>query len=148
MQGFDQDSSTAQIISDFNLTSAQPVYNQVAALFASYADKVYTFPRLQDLYTRRQVAANLLGSVWAAVDFVEAGVDEKDTDYTANLQGLYDNYDAEIKRLESIAQSNRTPATAMITATAPVMSRHRPNPNYRGYGGDPKLRTSMTRPPF
>lgn len=121
MQGFDQASSVAQIISDFKIVSRQSVYDQVVTLWQSYADKALIYPRLQDQYTRRQVAFNLKGNVWDCVDYTQNGTADKRDQYTEHFQKLWDECNEEISKLEAQAKAIMNIAGfAPMTATAPT----------------------------
>lgn len=143
MQGFDKQSSVLQIIKDLNLDPASDLASvSVGRIWDSYADKVALYPRLQDLYTRRQACDNLLGSIWPAVDYTQSGVERRLDQFFKHLQQMRDNLNTEILRLEDRARSNRSPAVGRSFRTAPVMARGcQPNPNDRAYGGDPLRRT-------
>lgn len=145
MQGFDKQSSVNQIIKDLGIDPSSDLAGiSVSRLWDSYSDKAALYPRLQDLYTRRQACENMLGGVWLAVDYAQADVKRDLDQYYQHLQGLRSNYHDEIVRLEDIARASAAPSgMAQMTATAPVMAdpsiAGQPfDPNWPGYRGDPR----------
>src|ERR1700748_2956665 len=148
MQGIDKADSVLAIIKDFRLATdtTNTILTRVSAVWDSFADKTAIFPRLQDLYTRRQVAENFWLGVWDRVNFDQDGVKEDASDYAEHWKELHDYYQAEIVRLETRPNMSRAPVVGCMTRTAPRMTRHYPNPNNPAYGGDPQLRSGDGRP--
>jgi hypothetical protein len=146
MQGFDRTNSITQIQQDTFIQANDWVLNQVGQLWDSFSDKALIYPRLQYAYTARQVCQNLLGGMWPATDYVQAGVDSKLDQFSEHLETLRTQYNDEIVKLEGHAVANTNATCAAMTATAPIMADPSVlggpfDPNWRGYRGDPTIGT-------
>lgn len=129
-QGIDILPSVQQILADLNLAGSNyvlqtgmTVAQQVTSIFGSYNRYASVYPGLQDLYTRRQICWNLRMGVWKAVDYVEAGVDEKLGQYTTHYAGMEQSYDNEIKRIEGRAAASLSPSSGQMNALPPIDRR-------------------------
>jgi hypothetical protein len=119
--GIGRAASIAQIELDLNLGTREAAETAVlGALWDSYCDKALIYPRLQDLYTRRQVCWYLLGGVWAAVDWKNADSDQTLDQFTTHLKNLHGIYNTEIIRIETMAAANRPPFVGQIQARPSV----------------------------
>jgi len=116
--------SVAQIIEDFKLTSRRNtgLIATLTQMWGSYNDKAIIAPRLQDLYTRRQVCWNLQTGVWDAVDYTQNGTTDKRDQYFQHFKALYDEYNAEIIRIEHRTAAS-LPVTGGVMGALPPISR-------------------------
>src|SRR5579883_2552977 len=115
MQGFDKTSSIQQLQEELHLQANSPILQTAPQIWDSYVDKAGVFPRLQFLYTKRQLLDTLLARVAENVNFDEIGVKQDDSDITEHWMGLRTVTHDEIVRLEEVARSNRAPAVGQIT---------------------------------
>lgn len=137
------DQYKALVLTDLNqvgnadTTAARDLY------WIAHEDKGGFHPRLQYLYTKRDVIHYLIGQHWStAVDRAVGETDTKYQDRIENLQSLLTATEAEITRLEGQRRKGRAPVVGVLTATTPVdTSEVTPNPNDRAYRGDPLRKT-------
>jgi hypothetical protein len=115
---------------------------QIAGVWAQYADKAYVAPRLQELYVTRALLLRGQTARRQVYDF-------SDSDAKFTPSQVYDHFAAELATVEqeitetlAMAAANRAPAVGPILTQAPIGP---PVPggvdaNDRRYGGDPYRR--------
>lgn len=140
---------------DFDATTGDPVQGgggyleqQMAAVWAEYADKAYVAPRLQELYVERDLLERYLAAIQHKFDFRDSDAAFQRSQRIQTLATRRDNVKARIDGLEAMIAANRAPSTGQLVATAPIGS---PFPlgidaNSRRYGGDPYFRGPWNYP--
>jgi len=106
------------------VTAAWPtgvLFANIAAMWASYADKAQISARLQELYTKRRAIDAVLGIVRGQVTYNIANDHSRNqSDKAKTLLSMRKEAQDEITRLEAQARSNRAGVAGQITTQAPI----------------------------
>jgi hypothetical protein len=134
---------------DFDPTTGDPLQGgggyleqQIAGVWAQYADKAYVAPRLLELYVERDLAIRYRTALQHLYHFRDSDADFARDERFDHLETVVDEDRTEIERIETIAAANRSPAVGQLTTTAP-MGRPWPfglDANSPRYGGSPYYR--------
>jgi hypothetical protein len=134
---------------DFDPTTGDPVQGgggyleqQIAGVWAQYADKAYVAPRLQELYTERDLLERYIAAIRHRYNMSADGVTENRDQRTERLIGQRDHLSENIEQVEATASANRAPAVGPLLTTAPVSSPFAgsSDANSPRYGGSPYWR--------
>lgn len=131
---------------DFDPTTGDPVVGgggyleqQVAGVWAMYADKAYVAPRLQELYTERDLFERALALLQDRYDFSDSDAKFTRSQRVQTLKDRRDEIQMRIDQVEAMVAANRTPAVGPILTVAPVGPPFLfgPDANSPRYGGSP-----------
>ncbi len=93
---------------------------RIATVWASYADKAGTAPRLQELYSKKRLANLLIGRLREQVDFaIQGDLSRKQSQKVTTLQAMVAQTQVEIDKVERQSIAQRPILTAPITITSP-----------------------------
>jgi hypothetical protein len=134
---------------DVDATTGDPVLGGggylstlIAGIWGEYADKAYVAPRLQELYTERDLFDRMITLIQDRFDFSDSDASFKRSQRVQTLVDRRDVVQGKIDALLAMVAANRAPAVGAITATAP-MGPPFPlgvNANHPQYGGSPYFR--------
>jgi len=122
----------------------------IAAIWASYADKAAVYPRLQELYTQREAVELAAARVRAEVDFGTSGdISIRASQQFAALLAMRRELDAQLAELETRARGARVGVVGPLVAVAPQspprgvpVPSGPPDANAPAYQGDAYTRTT------
>lgn len=110
----------------------------IAAMWASFADKALIAPRLQELYTKRRAIDTVLGIVRSQVTFNIANDHSRNqSDKAKTLLSMRGEVQADITAVEKQARSARGGVAGVITTVAPITPAFPPDANNPTYQGSP-----------
>jgi hypothetical protein len=110
----------------------------IAAMWASFADKAQISARLQELYTKRRAIDSVLGIVRNQVTYNIANDHSRNqSDKAKTLLSMRKETQDEIGRVEMQARSNRPGVAGQLTTTAPITPANPPDMNDPAYQGSP-----------
>lgn len=106
------------IIAEVGDTPDGLLAQQMATIWASYADKAYIWPRLQELYAKRRAIDFVMGTLRSNVDFSMSGdLSLKLSDRTAFLMDRRKEVQCQIEVEECKAQAVRVPVVTPLVTT-------------------------------
>lgn len=141
------DADLAQLILvEVNGQGDSDLANNVATLWALYAEKALVAPRLQYLYAKRHALDFRIGRLSAQVDLLlgtDKIVQEQEVQHLRQMRA---DVEAEIKVVETRARANRTPTVGKITAREPQPPwPDAPDPSDSLYRGDARKPDAILR---
>lgn len=114
----------------------------VASIWSEYADKAYVGPRLQELYTERDLYDRQIALIQDRYDFRDSDAQFSRSQRVERLIGRRDKVIEKIGQIEAMVNANRAPAVGPILATqafgpSSVLALNAGSPRY---GGSPYFR--------
>lgn len=133
-----------KILSDEGVAEAE-FEDNLPLWWEANSDRAVWGIRLRYLYTKRQAIAWLTGQTWDHIDYGDADVNERLSQYIEHLQTMAQDVDAQIMRIEARRRSTGGSAgmiekKAPLEVTDPRETISCPDPNARIYRGDPLRR--------
>jgi hypothetical protein len=139
MEQFDKTTSVRLLRIELNLTQpSDDLFQIVPDVWDSFADKALVAPRLQYLYSLRQLLNVLIGRSALSVDVTDDQQEVKLSQQGLNFRAMRKVCDEEISKIEGIANGAiGVLVGAMITANPTVVPNFSPDPNDTAYSGSP-----------
>jgi hypothetical protein len=112
---------------DIDPTTGDPVVggggylsSLIAGVWSEYSDKAYVAPRLQELYTERDLYDRMIALIQDKYDFTDEQSSFKRSQRVQTLVSRREVVQQKVEALLLMVNANRAPAVGQLTTVAPV----------------------------